>query len=159
MLLYQIILTLPAQALRRRAEEELHPISLRLLRLPLLRFVDSNFPGNSPWPWEFDPLTLRFCLSQQLRCHDAERKKSGSGTSIMWAPGHLKVTFKSLESDFWVFVCWIPFSDPPLGDSERIPRCRAEDEREWNYTLRRWGVTWCCIGRWSRAEYYYTTIY
>ena len=28
---------------------------------------DSNFPGNSLWPWEFHPLNLRLCLSQTLR--------------------------------------------------------------------------------------------
>ena len=42
----------------------LRPISL--LSLSLLRFVDSTFPGNSLWPWEFHPLKLRFCLSQTL---------------------------------------------------------------------------------------------
>ena len=35
---------------------------------PLLRFrfVDSEFPGNSLWAWEFHPLILRCCLSQTL---------------------------------------------------------------------------------------------
>ena len=37
-----------------------------LLRLSLLRFVDSEFPGNSLWTWEFYPLQLGFCLSQAL---------------------------------------------------------------------------------------------
>ena len=40
------------------------PISL--LRLCLLRFVDSNFPGNALWTWEFHPLHLILCLSQSL---------------------------------------------------------------------------------------------
>ena len=40
------------------------PISL--LRLSLLRFVDSNFQGKSLLTWEFHPLDLRFCLSQAL---------------------------------------------------------------------------------------------
>ena len=34
------------------------PISL--LRLSLLRLLDSNFPGSPPWAWEFHPLRLRF---------------------------------------------------------------------------------------------------
>ena len=42
----------------------LRPISL--LRLFLLRFVDSKLPGDSLWRREFYPLTLRFCLSQAL---------------------------------------------------------------------------------------------
>ena len=40
------------------------PISL--LRLSLPRFVDSNFPGNSLWAWEFHSSNLRFCLSSTL---------------------------------------------------------------------------------------------
>ena len=40
------------------------PISL--LRLSLLRLLDSNFPVNSLMAWEFHPLNLRFCLSQTL---------------------------------------------------------------------------------------------
>ena len=44
--------------------EEPRPISL--LRVSLLRFVDSNFPGDVPWTWEFHPLNLRFRLSQTL---------------------------------------------------------------------------------------------
>ena len=43
---------------------KLRPISL--LRLSLLRLLDSNFPGNSPWAWEFHPLNSRLCLSQTL---------------------------------------------------------------------------------------------
>ena len=42
----------------------IRPISL--LRISLLRFVDSNFPGNSLWTWEFHRLKLRLCLSQTL---------------------------------------------------------------------------------------------
>ena len=42
----------------------LRPISL--LRLSLLRFLDSNFPEKSTWAWESHPLNLRFCLSQTL---------------------------------------------------------------------------------------------
>ena len=38
------------------------PISL--LRFTLLGFVDSNFPGNPLWAWEFHPSILRLCLSQ-----------------------------------------------------------------------------------------------
>ena len=33
--------------------------------ISLLR-LDSNFPGNSLWAWEFLPVTLRFCLIQTL---------------------------------------------------------------------------------------------
>ena len=40
------------------------PISL--LTLPLLTLLDSNFPGNSPWAWEFHPLKIALCLSQTL---------------------------------------------------------------------------------------------
>ena len=40
------------------------PISL--LRLSLLRLLDSNFWENSLWAWEFHPLNLWFCLSQTL---------------------------------------------------------------------------------------------
>ena len=40
----------------------LRPISL--LTLSLLRLLDSNFPGNPLWAWEFHPLELRLCLSQ-----------------------------------------------------------------------------------------------
>ena len=29
----------------------------------LLRLLDSNFPGNSLWAWEFHPLKLRSCLN------------------------------------------------------------------------------------------------
>ena len=42
----------------------LSPISL--LGLSLLRLLDSNFPGNALWAWEFQPLESRFCLSQTL---------------------------------------------------------------------------------------------
>ena len=40
------------------------PISL--LTLSPLRWLDSNFPGTSPWVWKFHPLTLILCLSQTL---------------------------------------------------------------------------------------------
>ena len=46
------------------ADSAVRPISL--LRLSLPRFVDSNFPGNSLWTWEFYPLIFRFWLSQTL---------------------------------------------------------------------------------------------
>ena len=36
---------------------------ISLPRLGLLRLLDSNFPGNSPWAWEFHPLNSRFCSS------------------------------------------------------------------------------------------------
>ena len=42
----------------------LRPISL--LTLSLLTLLDSNFPRNSLWAWEFHPLELRLCLSQTL---------------------------------------------------------------------------------------------
>ena len=45
------------------------PLSYRpvsLLRLSLLRFVDSQFSGNSLWAWEFHPLKLSFRLSKTL---------------------------------------------------------------------------------------------
>ena len=40
------------------------PISL--LALSLLTVLDSNFPGNSLWAWEFHPFKLRLCSSQTL---------------------------------------------------------------------------------------------
>ena len=33
----------------------------------VLRLLDSNFPGNPLWAWEFHPLQLILCLSQILR--------------------------------------------------------------------------------------------
>ena len=42
------------------------PRPVSLLRLSLQRLLDSNFPGNSPWAWEFHPLRLRFCWNQTL---------------------------------------------------------------------------------------------
>ena len=39
---------------------------ISLLTLSLLNFVDSDFPGDSLWTWEFHPLKLRLCLSQTL---------------------------------------------------------------------------------------------
>ena len=43
----------------------MRPISL--LALPLLTLLDSNFPVNPLWAWEFHPLKLRLCSSQALR--------------------------------------------------------------------------------------------
>ena len=43
---------------------ELSPISLP--RQSLLRLLDSNLPGSSPWAWESLPLEFIFCLSQAL---------------------------------------------------------------------------------------------
>ena len=40
------------------------PISL--LTLSLLTSLDSNFPVNPLWAWEFHPLSSRLCLSQTL---------------------------------------------------------------------------------------------
>ena len=40
---------------------------ISLLRLSLLRFVDSELPGHSLWAWEFHPLKINICLSQTLR--------------------------------------------------------------------------------------------
>ena len=45
----------------------LGPISLP--RVSLLRFADSNFPGDSLWAWEFHTLKSRFCLSQPSEIH------------------------------------------------------------------------------------------
>ena len=55
---------LPASTHNGAARLRLRPISL--LRISILRFVDSSFPGNSLWTREFHPLRLRFCLSQTL---------------------------------------------------------------------------------------------
>ena len=40
----------------------LRPISL--LTLSILTLLDSSFPGNPLWAWEFHPFKLRLCLSQ-----------------------------------------------------------------------------------------------
>ena len=45
------------------ARQLLRPISLLALSL-LLTLLDSNFPGNSLWTWEFLPLNITWCLSQ-----------------------------------------------------------------------------------------------
>ena len=55
--------TLEAQTNKSQGKR-LRPISV--LRLSLLRLLDSNFPGNLLWTWEFHPLELRLCLSQTL---------------------------------------------------------------------------------------------
>ena len=39
---------------------------LSLLIFVLLRFLDSNFPGDSLWAWQFHPSIFRFYLSQAL---------------------------------------------------------------------------------------------
>ena len=40
-----------------------------LLGLSLPRFADSNFPGNPPWAWEYQPTIISFrCFSVFLRC-------------------------------------------------------------------------------------------
>ena len=31
-----------------------------------ITLLDSNFPGNTLWAWEFHPLISRLCLSQTL---------------------------------------------------------------------------------------------
>ena len=44
-----------------------HPIRpISLLTLSLLTLLDSNFPGNPLWAWEFHPFKLRLCFSQTL---------------------------------------------------------------------------------------------
>ena len=45
---------------RKAANTLLRPISL--LTLSLLRLLDSNFPGNSLWAWEFHPLRIKIML-------------------------------------------------------------------------------------------------
>ena len=45
---------------RGSAKEAIRPISL--LRLSLLRFVDSTLPGKSLWTWEFHPLNIKILL-------------------------------------------------------------------------------------------------
>ena len=42
------------------------PCPISLLRLSQLRFVDSEFPGDSLWTGKLQPLNLRLCLSQTL---------------------------------------------------------------------------------------------
>ena len=43
---------------------QLRPVSI--LRISKLILVDSNFPGNYLWAWEFHPLGSISCLSQTL---------------------------------------------------------------------------------------------
>ena len=40
----------------------IHARPISLLRLSLLRLLDSNFPGNPLWAWEFHPLKLRWIM-------------------------------------------------------------------------------------------------
>ena len=35
------------------------------LRISKLRFLDSNFPGNSLWAWEFHPLEIQILLESE----------------------------------------------------------------------------------------------
>ena len=60
-----IILLGPASTPVTPQSSRLRPISL--LRSSLLRLLDSNFPGNFLWTWEFQPLEFRLCLSHALR--------------------------------------------------------------------------------------------
>ena len=46
----------------------IRPILLLTLRIP--RLLDSTFPGNSLWAWEFHPLELTLCLSQTSEIHN-----------------------------------------------------------------------------------------
>ena len=39
---------------------------ISLLIVSLLRFPDSNFPGNARWAWEFQPIQSGLCLSQTI---------------------------------------------------------------------------------------------
>ena len=55
-----------AKPRRRGTDATVHVCPISLLRISLLRLLDSGFPGNSLWTWEFHPLLLRFCLSQTL---------------------------------------------------------------------------------------------
>ena len=61
-----------------RMAAEVCPISL--LRLSLLRLLDSSFPGKPRWAWEFHPLNLRFCLSQTLEIHNRSTEIGRTGS-------------------------------------------------------------------------------
>ena len=50
----------------------IRPISL--LTLSLLTLLDSNFPGNSLWTWEFHPLKIILRLSQTPEIQNVSRK-------------------------------------------------------------------------------------
>ena len=54
-----------------------------LLRLSLLRFVDSKLPGNPPWTWEVHPLNLRWCSSQTRRTRRPRRPRA----AVAWPSG------------------------------------------------------------------------
>ena len=57
------------QAVQMRRSFGVRPISL--LTLSLRRLLDSNFPGNPLWTWEYHPLRLRLCSSQNHWIHNA----------------------------------------------------------------------------------------
>ena len=46
-----------------------------LLRSSLLRFVDSDFPGNPLWAWEFHPLKVRLARGVAILCGARSTRK------------------------------------------------------------------------------------
>ena len=46
--------------------EHIHTPNFPTNIIPLLRLLDSSFPGSSPWAWEFHPLESNLCSSQAL---------------------------------------------------------------------------------------------
>ena len=52
----------PCRAVSSTDRRWLCPIPLLTLRL--LTLLDTNFPVNPPWAWEFHPVNSRLCLSQ-----------------------------------------------------------------------------------------------
>ena len=54
--------TVQAGMTQERPGVSLTPNLISLPRISLLRFIDSRFPGNSLWAWEFHPLKLRLIM-------------------------------------------------------------------------------------------------
>ena len=60
------LLALGADAASGRAEESVLPNACKLRSVRKIRIVDSTSLGNSLWTYDFHPLQLRICLSQNL---------------------------------------------------------------------------------------------
>ena len=94
----------PQRCTRRGAQGR--PISL--LRLSLLRLLDSNFPGNSLWAWEFPPLRIKITLKSNplksiilvrrsaVSSLSSSASSSSSSSSSSWSPSSLLRFFSTL---------------------------------------------------------------
>ena len=84
------------------------------LRFSLLRFVDSNFPGKSPWAEEFHPFKASITLesnppkSRILEQHRAQSRPSpyrSLSWGAFWTPCHK--TRRTIMSLWFVLLCMI----------------------------------------------------